>query len=1258
MPSYRNGRGRPRSTAAAPLRSAIRPVIEPLGRRLLLSGSTPQAQPAAWHVQHDTLAMYVDFTDATARDTHTATINWGDNTPTETLLLDEPGASPVRPDTGTAYGLHAYAEPGTRTITVTLTDTAGHTTTQQFTALVGQAADAPFVGPTVPNVSTPDSSSDGFAATEDGETASTAESFTLDTTPPQVSRVFLDRSTWTTAFRDHLAATGAGSSTLGFAVPAGADQLKPLPWMSLDRTHVQFTEDVTVQQSDLRLLGVTVPQYAFASFSYNPTTFTATWTPSTPLANDRLLIDLSGYGAVADAAGNALDGEFTTAYSAFPSGDGMAGGDFEFRFDVLPGDVDRNGAVNIFDTLAIRNREGTSTTSTTSTTSPGTAPNTYTAHHDVDGDGAVTATDVVLTRDAQGTTLPGGTPGGSEEPAPSNLSATAANANRVDLTWTDNGFAEIGFKLERATSSNFASGRTEFILPANATSYQDSDLTPGTTYYYRIRGFDESGDTAYSNTATVTTPAAPAAPSGLTAAAVGTGRINLAWADNSADEDGFRVERATNVNFWDVSEVATLGANATSFSDTGVASNTTYYYRVRSYKGPNSSAPSNVASATTAAATAVPAAPSGLVAVAVASGAIELSWTDASGNEDNFIIERSADGGATWAQLAEVSRDTTEFSDSGLSPSTTYSYRTAARNSAGTSGYSNVASIKTFAADVVPPLEIAAGNVGGDSIGVGWIDNNFYESGYTLWEYGGPGGPVAIDLPANSEGLTRPDREHGTFYSYAVQASDAEGNDSELSVRAMAYFNDFTDGNAGGWSGGQVFDTASANDPHLTPEVYYKGEGVITFTIDNLPEGSWVEGGFNLYILNDWNGNGNEHLENPSDPNSTVNPEVTPDEWTMTLSDGGGEQELLKTTFSNDWTDNRDGGHSYHYYQAYPGGVDSGEDLPRGGSVGGGNYDADGLAGTPDGYPFFSPHIADTMYWIPFAFYAESTSIQVKLKGPGNKSFGVDNTIATVRDVTITIPGGDLWWFGGENAANYAEQRTFRVVNAPPRPPPTAPLQLYTWEVVAGNNVIDLDYVGRKGDKHEIAANTGDGSVIAIATAASQNKRDVTVRLSARGINDAPGQAKVLDEFKFTVFSPAKEEFVSRQDSRVGASGWQTVYISRILDQFGSVLPRAIEMNETFGEWTKQNDRYNWPPPIPDENGSMEDPRAADDTYSYFTTTRMPETTWPDVDGAGDVVMWATQTYRAGSREAGKGIVVKRHRLTYHRGYARQTEQP
>lgn len=97
--------------------------------------------------------------------------------------------------------------------------------------------------------------------------------------------------------------------------------------------------------------------------------------------------------------------------------------------------------------------------------------------------------------------------------------------------------------------------------------------------------------------AVVVTP--PAAPSGLVAAASGT-QIALSWTDNANNETGFRIERATGGGAF--AEIATTAANATTFTNTGLAAGTTYSYRVRATNGGGDSGYSNVASATTASA--------------------------------------------------------------------------------------------------------------------------------------------------------------------------------------------------------------------------------------------------------------------------------------------------------------------------------------------------------------------------------------------------------------------------------------------------------------------------------------------------------------------------------------------------------------------------------------------------------------------------------------------------------------------------------
>jgi len=93
--------------------------------------------------------------------------------------------------------------------------------------------------------------------------------------------------------------------------------------------------------------------------------------------------------------------------------------------------------------------------------------------------------------------------GGKAPEAPSDLSATAVSESRIDLSWTDNSNDEYGFKIERTKyGGTFSQIAT---VDANVTSYSDTGLSTYRTYYYRVRAYNNAGNSDYTNEADATT---------------------------------------------------------------------------------------------------------------------------------------------------------------------------------------------------------------------------------------------------------------------------------------------------------------------------------------------------------------------------------------------------------------------------------------------------------------------------------------------------------------------------------------------------------------------------------------------------------------------------------------------------------------------------------------------------------------------------------------------------------------------------------
>lgn len=245
----------------------------------------------------------------------------------------------------------------------------------------------------------------------------------------------------------------------------------------------------------------------------------------------------------------------------------------------------------------------------------------------------------------------------------------------------------------------------------------------------------------------------PLKPEILTATLPATGKkvVTVTWNDNSITETAFVVQRSTNGSTWtDVGTIATpLTVENTkgprSFTDATSNGTTAYLYRVVAqntvgYGGAFPSMTVTSVSATLAvnAPAAVPAAPTTLTASLQFGPSVALTWRDNATNESGFVVQRSSDGGATFAQVgvapARTSTGNVTFVDGTAAGSTTYVYRVAAVNVSGASAWSNTsAPVVVGALAAAPTIRSAVATRQGrnEQVTLSWSDVAD-ETGYTI----------------------------------------------------------------------------------------------------------------------------------------------------------------------------------------------------------------------------------------------------------------------------------------------------------------------------------------------------------------------------------------------------------------------------------------------------------------------------------------------------------------------------------------------
>lgn len=306
--------------------------------------------------------------------------------------------------------------------------------------------------------------------------------------PPTITGVFAramgdssgaGNDEWSAAFYGYLEDNGLGNA-LGYRLNSGTGQLTTLPWTNVDTISVVFDKDVggSLSAGSLVLVGSpdgpAVPALAAGGFSYDAGTFTASWQFASALAANKYLLHFAD-GTISDAVGLSLDGEWADGVST-SSGEGTAGGAFNFRFNVVPGDVDGNGSVSFSEAATVRANVGQST-----------ATAGFNPRHDVNGSGSITAGgDVGPTRALATTTITL-----YSDPIPPSPGLLGGESSDPEQEGWEDVLAAAGWSGESSTSSE------EMVGTGETTDRQgagEEDLTAAHDSFFSALGLTSDGD--------------------------------------------------------------------------------------------------------------------------------------------------------------------------------------------------------------------------------------------------------------------------------------------------------------------------------------------------------------------------------------------------------------------------------------------------------------------------------------------------------------------------------------------------------------------------------------------------------------------------------------------------------------------------------------------------------------------------------------------------------------------------------------------
>lgn len=365
------------------------------------------------------------------------------------------------------------------------------------------------------------------------------------------------------------------------------------------------------------------------------------------------------------------------------------------------------------------------------------------------------------------------------------LKVDEASMTSVKLSWAAIANA-TGYTVYRAEAAD-----GEFVAlqaePITVTSFEDSELEANKTYYYQVTVWISGQESAPSDTVAVQTLAdPPAIPTGLNVDEVTTSTVKLSWTTVEAAE-GYNVYRAAAID-GDYVKVTAEALESASYTDSSLASNTVYFYKVTAV---NLKGESELSEAVEARTQQLPlTVPTGLQVSETNATSVSLTWAAVEGATGYYVYRATALEGPYEAVTAQAIA-WNSYTDTGLTPETTYYYKVSAAEGLNETEQSVEVEATTTEAGVTPevpgvPTGLSVEEVTSTSVSLSWTatDNAV---GYNVYRTDSADGPYTLITAEalTSAGYTDNGLAAGTTYYYTVTAIHAEGESASSTVLSV-----------------------------------------------------------------------------------------------------------------------------------------------------------------------------------------------------------------------------------------------------------------------------------------------------------------------------------------------------------------------------------------------------------------------------------------------------------------------------------------